>query len=441
MLGNKTGNSIDGGDRNVQAGTIEGSVTVGFTLEQHEAVVQQRLAKHEELLERAHGAEKELLGREADALRQKLSDIELDYQQRVQELADHKANLANYHNQISDEKLEAAYFALDRDDTSLAEALFKEVAEQIRLRREDDEKEEAAICLQLGKIAEGRVDWHDAATHYTRAARLDPDFETLFKAREYAWRAGQLSTALRLGEDLLSAARNGGSDQQVSRAANEHALTLTAIGRYKEAEPLTREALKIGHKVLGMDHPDYAICLNNLANLLRSTGRDTEAELLYREALEIDRKALGTDDPDYAIDLSNLAGLLQATGRYDEAEPMFREALEIGRKTLGVDHPNYAIRLINLAGLLRVTGRYGEAEPLYREALEITRKKLGKDHPDYATGLNNLAGLLRTTGRYDEVEPLYREALEICEKTFGPEHSNTVTASKNLETFLADHPN
>ena len=39
-------------------------------------------------------------------------------------------------------------------------------------------------------------------------------------------------------------------------------------GKLDEAEPMMREVLRIDEKVLGKEHPDYAMDLNNLALLL-----------------------------------------------------------------------------------------------------------------------------------------------------------------------------
>jgi tetratricopeptide (TPR) repeat protein len=107
----------------------------------------------------------------------------------------------------------------------------------------------------------------------------------------------------------------------------------------------------------------------------------SQAEPLYRRALSIGEQSLGPDHPEVAIRLSNLAQLLQDTNRLSEAEPMMRRALSIGEQSYGPDHPNVAIRLNNLAQLLKATNRLSEAEPLMRRALSIFHSSLGEDHP------------------------------------------------------------
>ena len=59
--------------------------------------------------------------------------------------------------------------------------------------------------------------------------------------------------------------------------------------------------MEIRRQVLGEQHPDFAISINNLAELYGGTGRYEEAEQLYRQAMEIRRQVLGEQHPDFAI--------------------------------------------------------------------------------------------------------------------------------------------
>jgi tetratricopeptide (TPR) repeat protein len=89
------------------------------------------------------------------------------------------------------------------------------------------------------------------------------------------------------------------------------------MGNYTAAEPLFKEALAINKKVLGENHPDYAMSLNNLALLYQAMGNYTAAEPLYKEALAIRKKVLGENHSEctqgitvicnYTASLSNLS--------------------------------------------------------------------------------------------------------------------------------------
>ena len=124
-----------------------------------------------------------------------------------------------------------------------------------------------------------------------------------------------------------------------------------------------------------------------------------------RRALAIDETSYGSDHPNVAIRLNNLAQLLQATNRLADAEPLMRRALAIDEKSYGSDHPEVATDLNNLARLLQATNRLADAEPLMRRALEILLKftrSTGHPHPNLQAAVNNYAGLLEEMGWTEE---------------------------------------
>ncbi|NYS23999.1 tetratricopeptide repeat protein [Rhodobacteraceae bacterium 2376] len=370
-----------------------------------------------------------------DELTRQINDPEGAFEAERQRLADLEEKLIHEGDDLGAERLQSAIDALRRGETDQAEAIFAEIVAREALAVQRAARAEYG----LGEIAEGRVDWADAARHYARAAELDPSFDHLLKASEFVWRAGDFGAALRYSEDLLGLARNGNDQLQLGAALNAHAITLQAEGRFAEAEPLYRHAVEISRETLDPRHRDLAVRLSNLAGLLVATGRYDEAESLSREALEIDRERLGSRHVNVWRSLANLAVLLRATGQLDEAKPLLREALEIGRETLGPGHPDVAHTLNNLAALLEDMSRIAEAEPLYREALEIRREALGPRHPAVAATLHNLAGLLEATGRAGEATPLYPEALGIFCETLGDAHPNTRIAAGNTLRHLREH--
>jgi tetratricopeptide (TPR) repeat protein len=226
------------------------------------------------------------------------------------------------------------------------------------------------------------------------------------------------------------------SDNQGVYLANQAFGPLRNLGNFAEAEPLLRRALALDEKRFGLNHPNVATCLNNLAALLHDTNRLKEAEILYRRALAIDAQSFGWNHPRVATHLNNLAQLLQATDRLEEAEPFYRRALAIDQEVLGPNHPRVASHLNNLAQLLQAINRLEEAEPLYWHALDIDEQSFGPDNPRVATHLNNLASLLKATDRLEEAEQLYRRALGIDERSFGWDHPNVGTDLNNLAALL-----
>ncbi|MGV0106588.1 hypothetical protein NSTCB13_05408 [Nostoc sp. DSM 114160] len=206
-------------------------------------------------------------------------------------------------------------------------------------------------------------------------------------------------------------------------------------GLYQQAEPWLQQCLKVAENRLGLEHPDIATSLNNLAALHKSTGRYSEAEPLYQQALELIKHLLGDDDPILATSLNNLAELYRYQGRYSEAEPLYQQALEMRQRLLGYNHPDVANSLNNLALLYSSTRRYSEAEPLYQQALELKKHLLGDNHPDIAINLNNLAALYKSTGRYSQAELLFQQALEMKQRLLGDNHPDVANSLNNLASL------
>ncbi len=116
-----------------------------------------------------------------------------------------------------------------------------------------------------------------------------------------------------------------GESSELMEAYNSY-NTLYQQGRYSEAEPYAKEALKLVTVEFGPNDPNTAALLDNLALLYQAQSRYAEAEPLYQRSLAIREKALGPEHPDVAGSLENYAALLRQTARADEAERMAARA-------------------------------------------------------------------------------------------------------------------
>lgn len=158
-------------------------------------------------------------------------------------------------------------------------------------------------------------------------------------------------------------------------------------GKIPEAEKTSKQAVKIGKKVFGDEHPRVATSLYTLGTILkcqvgsiwnislllltRSQGKVVKGEALVKEALRIERKVYGDVHPNIAERLVSIAGslLLQVCivvekklsaltgylqGKKDEAEAAVKEAVEIDRKLYGDVHPVLANHLHFLARVMEV---------------------------------------------------------------------------------------
>ncbi len=66
----------------------------------------------------------------------------------------------------------------------------------------------------------------------------------------------------------------------MATSLNNLALLYDSQGKYAQAEPLYKQALAIKEKVLGPDHPDVAIVLENMVEFYKKIGEVDEAKRL-----------------------------------------------------------------------------------------------------------------------------------------------------------------
>lgn len=209
------------------------------------------------------------------------------------------------------------------------------------------------------------------------------------------------------------------------------AVRLYKQGKYSEAEPILIQALEMRQASLGLEHPDTATSVNNLAMLYEKQGRHKESLPLLERALGICERSMGAEHPDTLISLNNLAiGYLNAA-RFAEALPMFERGRNSREQLLGPEHPDTALSVNNLAMVYEKLGRYKEAIPLLEQALRTRENVLGPEHPDTALTMNNLATVYRKLARFAEALSLYERAVEICERILGPMHPDTLTIRQN----------
>ncbi len=257
-------------------------------------------------------------------------------------------------------------------------------------------------------------------------------------------------------EEPLTAEERAKREKQVDEL-NKQMFELYQAGKPAEAVPLARQALAIREQLYpGMDHPDLATSLNDLALLLHATGE-------YGQALPYHEKALAMNErlylperypnghPELASSLNNLGGLLSSMGEHGQALPCYEKALAMKQRLYPPErykdgHPELALSLSNLGTLLQKMGEYGKALPYLEKALAMTERLYPPErypggHPHLATSLNNLGALLQLMGESGKALPFYEKALAMMERLYPPErykdgHPALATSLNNLGSLL-----
>jgi tetratricopeptide (TPR) repeat protein len=181
-------------------------------------------------------------------------------------------------------------------------------------------------------------------------------------------------------------------------------------GKLDQAEPIIREALALRSRSQGLLSPGVGDNLNTLGRIAYMRHDLPTAERYFVGNLAVYRKVLGLDHPDSATIMNNLARVLLEQRRYDDAAPLLERAIEIGERERGEAIDYMAFAYSNLAIVRSHTGRLRDAEALFGKAIAIARKN---KHPSLGPTLADLAQLKCSTGRTAEGLKLLDEAAPV----------------------------
>jgi tetratricopeptide (TPR) repeat protein len=223
--------------------------------------------------------------------------------------------------------------------------------------------------------------------------------------------------------------------EAMSRLANQMGAYFLGRAQYAEAKQAFEHAWHLAEAILGHDHPEVAIHINNLGNVLRELGDLTGARQCFEHALELKKLQLGSDHPDVAMIVNNLGLVLVDLGDLEGARQCAERALHLAEVTFGPNHPNVAVRVNNMGLVLKASGDLSGARQCYERAVHLTETAFGPDHPNVAKLLYNLGVVLFDCGDLEGVRQCFERALRIGTAQLGEDHPFTVKLRKNLATL------
>jgi len=201
-------------------------------------------------------------------------------------------------------------------------------------------------------------------------------------------------------------------------------------GQYEQAAFRYDQALSLGERILGNNHPALIPILSGLGRLAAIQGKFEEAESLLQRALNSEKQLSGAERNVLALPLSGLAAIYTAQGKYEQAIDLYQQALSAMERMLGARHPEIATVLSNMSYALLGQGKDKEAEPLLLRALHMLEHALGPENPEVGFPLSNLGNLYTRMGKYEQAEGMLVRALHVREQALGSQHV-LVAATKN----------
>ncbi len=215
---------------------------------------------------------------------------------------------------------------------------------------------------------------------------------------------------------------SGVDDPGYAKALNNLSVIYQLQGKYKEAEKILIETLKIKRNQKEIDYLSLGKTLNNLGQLYQEQGKYESAEPLYLEALQLKRKYESNNSESIGITLLNIGILYKNLGNFNQALIYLTESVSLLEHSVGKINANTSKAYFNLAMTYIALGRQNEAEPYMINNMEYIEKNAGTNHPDYASILYNMATLKWTMGNLTDAKKLFIQALNLIETKFGNSH-------------------
>lgn len=275
-------------------------------------------------------------------------------------------------SQRNDDQSKRAFAALERGDTSQAESLFQNIADE---EKRAGNKAAAAQALRNIAAFNRLTNVAKAADLYSKAAQLQPeDYSTWYDLGVMA----TLSEKYSLAEDAFKnavalAKRHNQADpndlywrREMYASQAELGNTFRLQGKWTEATKMFAAAVDVAASLIQSAPEnlqfkrDYSVALEKWGHVLNKNGDYRNALVAYQQSLDLAEKLAITDDAgsqrDLAVALREVAGVQSKLGNLDLAAQYYGRSVKILTE-VAKNNPKDPEYQIALAALL---GEYGD---------------------------------------------------------------------------------
>ena len=196
--------------------------------------------------------------------------------------------------------------------------------------------------------------------------------------------------------------------------------------RYAAALPMEEHAVALARTVLGSEHPETLICINNLADTRLRQG-DVAAALALLEGLgPVFARVLGQQETHTLTALGNLGVARFKQGQLEQARSLQQQVLDIRIEQGGDADAEVLVAKTNLASTLAKLGDPAAALQMLGDVLAARQKALGADRFETLRAQANLGVALADQKQYGQAHALLSPALQGLLRVAGPDHPDTI---------------
>jgi eukaryotic-like serine/threonine-protein kinase len=238
---------------------------------------------------------------------------------------------------------------------------------------------------------------------------------------------GRYAEGLAASERQLALLRaNGASSLEISKALLTQGELLREEGRWKDDEPVVREAIG---RLRALDAPaELCTALDLLGIVQAHTYRTDEAVATYREEIAIESTGNQSLRNRRIYPYQALEAIALDQGRYAQAVEYGREDVELAEAALRADHPDLLAMRVQYASTLVSSGNAAEGERLARETNQRQARVLGVDHKDTLLSDWIIADALVELHRDEEAATIAQAAALKLDTLLGPDSPYSLAA-------------
>ncbi len=259
--------------------------------------------------------------------------------------------------------------------------------------------------IQAGRLLEAKKILNDLLAVYYNPASVDSAraAELLIVTANAEAQLGELDAAeahVNQGTGIIQKIYNNNSYLLVS--ANE-VLGLVYYKRGENNNSLAAYSVAIENaiKYFGNDSRQEASLLSNQGVTFQVMGNYAGAEVVLRKSLEIRKKILGDEHPEYAISLLNLSMVLVMQSRFDEADKLLVNAINIYVKKKLENTSNFISLMNNVALMEQRRGNNDIAKTIYSRLYQILQNREDKNIEPTILLYGNLSALYLNENKFD----------------------------------------